>query len=66
MLLLFVVWRSECGGSVVEYAFVVEMQTPVIVSSKRGRRGDLHVVGARTVWETVGVLLGFSLLISRV
>ena len=32
VLLLFVVWRSECGGSVVGYAFVVEMQIPVIVS----------------------------------
>ena len=37
-LVLFVpvVKRSECYGSVVmEYAFVVEMQTSVVVSSKR-------------------------------
>ena len=35
MLFLPVVERSECRGSVVEYAFVVEMQISVVVSSKR-------------------------------
>ena len=36
VFLLPVVERSECSGSVVEYAFVVEMQISVIVVCGRG------------------------------
>ena len=40
MLFLPVVGRSGCRGSVVGYAFVVEMQTSVVVSSKRSSVGE--------------------------